>query len=90
MVLGAFCTSPVQSLYVEDNKPSLYNRRVKLAIQYVVKLKISTLHPAYSSVFERRSESTYEARPNFIQPLRLQKKPHVEALNMDFNIYRRY
>ena len=32
------------------------------------------------------SESIYEARPNFIQPLRLQMKPHLEALNMHFDI----
>ena len=31
--LGAFRTSPVESLYVEANKPSLENRRVKLGMQ---------------------------------------------------------
>ena len=37
--LGAFRTSPVESLYVEANEPSLYNRRVKLGLQYLTKLK---------------------------------------------------
>ena len=56
LALGAFCTSPIQSLYVEPNEPSLYNnnRRVKLAMQYMVKLKTNTLNPAYSSIFERQ------------------------------------
>ena len=30
---GAFRTSPVESLYVEANKPSLENRHIKLGIQ---------------------------------------------------------
>ena len=30
---GAFSTSPVESLYVEANEPSLENRRVKLGMQ---------------------------------------------------------
>ena len=39
LALGTFRTSPVQSLYIEANKLSLNNRRNKLAMQYVVKLK---------------------------------------------------
>ena len=38
LALGAFRTS-VNSLYVEANEPSLYSRRQKLALQYILKLK---------------------------------------------------
>ena len=55
-------------------------------MQYVVKLKTNPLNPAYSNVSERQSESMYEARLNFIQQLRLQVKPHLEALNMDLYV----
>ena len=34
--LGAFRTSPMQSLYVEANKPPLYLRFDKLCIQYEI------------------------------------------------------
>ena len=71
LTLDAFHTLPVQSLYIEANKPTPCNRRNKLAMQYLVKLKTSTLNPTYGSVFERRSKSAYEARPNCIWPLRL-------------------
>jgi hypothetical protein len=37
--LGAFRTSPVESMYVEANEPSLENRRIKLGMQYATKLK---------------------------------------------------
>jgi hypothetical protein len=36
---GAYRTSPVASLYVETNEPSLDLRRIKLLLQYIVKLK---------------------------------------------------
>ena len=34
LALGAFRTSPVASLYVEADEPSLYSRREKLSLQY--------------------------------------------------------
>ena len=40
LALGAFRTSPVESLYVEANEPSLYNRRIKLGLQYLTKLRL--------------------------------------------------
>ena len=36
--LGAFRTSPVESLYVEANEPSLENRRIKLGMQYTLSI----------------------------------------------------
>ena len=55
-------------------------------MQYVVKLKTNALNHAYSRIFERPSESVHEARPNFIWPLMLQIKHHLEALSMDLDI----
>ena len=37
--LGAFRSSPVESLYVEAHEPPLEIRREKLALQYTIKLK---------------------------------------------------
>jgi len=39
VMLGIFCTFPMESLYVEANEPSLYNRNEKLSLQYALKLK---------------------------------------------------
>jgi hypothetical protein len=49
--LGAFRTSPVESLYVEANEPSVENRRIKLGMQYATKLKACSSNPAYDWVF---------------------------------------
>ena len=39
LALGAFRTSPVESLYVEAGELPLEHRRFKLSLQYVTKLK---------------------------------------------------
>ena len=49
--LGVFRTSPIQSLYVEAREPSLENRRLKLSLQYTVKLKTNPLNPAHAFLF---------------------------------------
>src|ERR1700759_737991 len=42
LCLGAFRTSPVESLQVEDNELPLGNRRNKLAVQYAIKITSNT------------------------------------------------
>ena len=49
--LGAFRSSPVESLYVEAHEPPLEIRREKLALQYTIKLKANPGNPAYDVVF---------------------------------------
>ena len=46
LALGVFRTSPAQSLYVEAKEPSLDNRRLKLSLQYTIKLKTNPLNQA--------------------------------------------
>ena len=45
LALGAFRTSPVESLYVEAEEPSLYLRREKLALQYALRLAANPSNP---------------------------------------------
>ena len=47
LALGAFRTSPIESLYAESNEPSLYIRREKLSLQYVTKLAANPRNSAY-------------------------------------------
>ena len=52
LALGAFRTSPVNSLYAEANEPSLNLRRKKLSSQYYLKLKSNRDNPTHKVVFE--------------------------------------
>ena len=47
LALGAFRTSPVASLYVEADEPSLYSRREKLSLQYAIRLAAYPSNPAH-------------------------------------------
>ena len=43
-------TSPIESLQVETGEPSLETRRLKLSLQYYMKMKANPENPAYSCV----------------------------------------
>ena len=51
LALGAFRTSPVESLYVEAEEPSLYLRREKLALQYAIRLAANPSNPTFKVLF---------------------------------------
>ena len=62
LALGAFRTSPVESLYAESNKPSLYTRREKLSLQYNTKLAANPKNPAHNCVFNPKYERFYTTK----------------------------
>ena len=66
LALGAFRTSPVESLYAESNEPSLYTRREKLSLQYTTKLAANPKNPAYNCVFNPKYEIFYNNTPSAI------------------------
>ena len=57
--LGAFRSSPVESLYVEAHEPPLEIRREKLALLYILKLKANPGNPAYDVVFNPKYHILY-------------------------------
>ena len=65
--LGAFRTSPMQSLYVEANEPPLYLRFDKLSIQYALKLRSNPDNPAYDAVFNPQYYDLYDKKPSAIR-----------------------
>lgn len=81
--LGAFRTSPVESLYVLAQDPPLSLRRIKLSLQYIVKLAASPTNPAYHAVFQPNLMHLYEAKPNAIPTLGLRMKPYLTAAGID-------
>ena len=49
LALGAFRTSPVESLFVEAEEPSLYLRREKLTLQYAIRLAAKPSNPGFAA-----------------------------------------
>ena len=60
-------TSPMQSLYVEANEPSLYLRFDKLCVQYALKFKSNPDNPAYDVVFNTQYYDLYDKKPSAIR-----------------------
>ena len=66
LCLGAFQTSPVESVYVDAHKPCLGARCAKLSLQYASKIKALPKHPAHNEVFDKYMK-LFDARPNAIR-----------------------
>ena len=62
LALGAFRTSPVASLYVEADEPSLYSRREKLSLQYAIRLAANPSNPAHEVTFPPYYVNLYEQK----------------------------
>ena len=82
LALGAFRTSPVESLYAESNEPSLYTSREKLSLQYTTKLAANPKNPAHTCVFNPKYERFYNNTPSAIKPLGLRIQPLLEQTNI--------
>ena len=67
LALGAFRTSPVASLYVEADEPSLYSRREKLILQYAISLAANPSNPAHEVTFPPNYVDLYEQKPKAIK-----------------------
>jgi hypothetical protein len=72
--LGAFRTSPIQSLQVETNELPLNLRREKLTLQCITKLKSTPDNPAYTCVFEPNYTLLFKANPSVIPTLGVRVK----------------
>ena len=66
LALGAFCTSPVSSLYTEANEAPFEERRLKLSMHYYVKTRACIDNPAHHALheFDRTTRDLYAPRPN--------------------------
>ena len=82
LALGAFRTSPVASLYVEADEPSLYSRREKLSLQYDIRLAANPSNPAHKGTFPPNYVDLYEQKPKAIKSFGIRIPPLLEAANI--------
>ena len=88
LALGAFRTSPVQSLLAEADEPSLQLRRRKLALQYTSKLQTLTDNPAHSEVHQisRQTKQIFLAHPKTIPPIGIRIQQDTANMNLNTNL----
>ena len=84
LALGAFRTSPVQSLYVEAEEP--YLRREKLALQYAIRIAANPSNPvhkvSFPSYISEEVVQLYESKPKLIRSFGLRVAPLFESANI--------
>ena len=90
LALGAFRTSPVNSLYAEANEPSLYYRREKLSLQYFLKLKSNPFNPTHRVVFNPQYKRLFQQKPNAIAPFGIRMEPIIDNLGVDTDSIAQY
>ena len=83
LALGAFRTSPVTSLYVEADEPSLTLRREKLSLQYATRLAANPSNPAFKVTFSPQFSEIYERKPTAIRPFGLRVSPLLDSTNIN-------
>ena len=66
LALGAFRTSPSDSLLVEANETSLNDRREKFSLQFALKLKSNRSNPTYNTIFRPNYFTIFQNKPNDI------------------------
>ena len=81
LALGAFRTSPVASLYVEADEPSLYSRREKLSLQYAIRLAANPSNPAHEVTPPPKYVNLYEQKPKAIKSFGIRISPLLESVN---------
>ena len=82
LALGAFRTSPVASLFVEADEPSLYSRREKLSLQYAKRFAANPSNPAHEVTFPPNYVNLYEQKSKAIKSFGIRISPLLEFANI--------
>ena len=83
IALGAFRTSPVESLYAESNEPPLKLRRLKLSMNYYLKLRANPGNPTFEIISNTPYTNLFVQKPKEIPPLNIRVQPSFESANID-------
>ena len=86
LALGAFKTSPCESLLAEANEPSLSHRREMLSAQYALKLRSNPMNPAFSAVFHPKYKTLYENKPNAIPSFGIRTLSRFDKIKINLSI----
>ena len=77
---------PSQSLYIEAHEPSLTTRRLKLSLNYVLKLKSLPENPACSCLFEPENTKLFEESESKVPTLSIRILPDLEKSKLSLNL----
>jgi kelch-like protein 2/3 len=70
-------------LYAEAGEPSLANRRLKLSLNYYIKVYSEIENPAYECVLAPKYTKEFEKSPSCIPPFGIRIRPHAEKAGIN-------
>ena len=85
LALGAFQTSPVESLYAEAHETPPELRCQNLALRYYTKLIADPTNPAHNNTMKPIYENLFNQKENEIKTFGLRMKPICEEANLPTN-----
>ena len=80
--IGAFRTSPVESILVDAAEPPLSTRRGILCSNYILKVSQFRNHPTYKCIFEPDFRENYERRTNLTPPFGIRYGAAIAELDL--------
>src|SRR3954465_4325399 len=83
LCLGAFRTSPVESLRVEADEPSLHLRRLGLSYLYIIKLHSNSHNPAYNITFFPQYQTLFHRKPKTVPTFGVRAVKLLKDLSID-------
>ena len=83
---GCFPLISCSKSIIEAHEPSLTTRRLKLSLNYVLKLKSLPENPAYSCVLEPENTKLFEDSESKVPPLGIRILPHLEKSKLNLNL----
>ena len=81
--IGAFRSSPVESLYVEAHEPPLEICREKLTLKYILKLKANPGNLAYDVVFNPKYQILYADKESATDSFGIKRKKLFNKAKID-------
>jgi hypothetical protein len=85
LCFGTYRTTPVESLQVEANDPSLTLRRNKLALQYAVKLQSNPNSPAFDCTYNPKYRFVFQRKMAAIPPFGLRCENLLHNMDIDLD-----
>nr|CAH7732038.1 unnamed protein product [Callosobruchus chinensis] len=80
LILGAFRTTPVDSLYCESGEAPLHSRRQILSLAYAAKVKSNPRHPVYKKISPSRS-TTFNCKL-YRKPFHVRIQQYLQEINV--------
>ena len=84
--LGAFRTSPAQSLCAEANELPLHLRREKFALHFATRIAANPNNPVYDTIFNPQYVDLFGRKPRVIPTIGIRIKESLEELDFDPDI----